>query len=123
MQNNRKWHEECAVFGTRIKTGEAAGITYNGLLSLQHRGQEGAGIAVVENKKIVCHKNVGLVSEVFSPDILSKFPDSHLAVGHTRYSTQGENVTANVGPVCHRIPDGQDCNGTQRTYHERTANP
>lgn len=91
-------HEECAVFGVSSVTGEAAGITYNGLLSLQHRGQEGAGIAVVLNNKIYFHKNVGLVSEVFSGDLLNNLPKGKTAAGHTRYSTTGENTPENVGP-------------------------
>lgn len=91
-------HEECAVFGVSVKTDEAAGVTYNGLLSLQHRGQEGAGIAVVSGNTILCHKDVGLVSEVFSRSVLEKLPKSHVAVGHNRYSTTGGNTKENVGP-------------------------
>ncbi len=93
-----KLHEECAVFGVNVKTDEAAGITYNGLLSLQHRGQEGAGIAVIADNKILYHKNTGLVSEVFSGRVLEKLPKSTIAVGHTRYSTTGNNTKENVGP-------------------------
>ena len=56
--SDRKLHEECAVFGASLKKDTAAGITYNGLLSLQHRGQEGAGIAVCSENKIICHKGL-----------------------------------------------------------------
>jgi len=98
MELNGKLKEACAVFGCSIKTGEAAGITYNALLSLQHRGQEGAGIAVVDGNHIVCHKNVGLVSEIFSNRELKSLPRGEIAVGHTRYSTTGGNVRENVGP-------------------------
>ena len=88
-------HEECAVFGVSMNGdamngsagAEAVGITYNGLLALQHRGQDGAGIAVVNNQRIVCRKEVGLVSEVFSGNELEKMPKGHVAVGHTLYST------------------------------------
>jgi len=93
-----KLHEECAVFGVSLTTDEAAGITYNGLLSLQHRGQEGAGIAVANNRSIVCKKDVGLVSEVFSGVELASLPKGKVAVGHTRYSTTGHNTKENVGP-------------------------
>ncbi|MCL2044436.1 MAG: amidophosphoribosyltransferase [Treponema sp.] len=93
-----KLHEECAVFGASLTTNEAPGITYNGLLTLQHRGQEGAGIAVVHNGKIHCRKDVGLVSEVFSSGNLEKLPGAEIAVGHTRYSTTGNNTIENVGP-------------------------
>ena len=97
MQTCRKLHEECAVFGVSLNVPEAAGITYNGLLSLQHRGQEGAGIAVAHDNKIILHKDVGLVSEVFAKK-LEKMPHCKVAVGHTRYSTTGSNVKENVGP-------------------------
>lgn len=93
-----KLHEECAVFAVSTLKEEAAGITYNGLLTLQHRGQEGAGIAVVSRGKILHHKNLGLVSEVFSGNVLQNRLKGHIAVGHTRYSTTGSNTKENVGP-------------------------
>ena len=62
------------------RAGEAAGITYNALLALQHRGQEGAGIALLKDSSILCHKDVGLVSEVFSPSVLSELPDASEAI-------------------------------------------
>ncbi|MCL2062291.1 MAG: amidophosphoribosyltransferase [Firmicutes bacterium] len=99
MKNRRKINEECAVFGVSLKTSvEAAGLVYNGLLSLQHRGQEGAGIAVVANGSIECKKNVGLVSEVFSAHTLAALHKGNTAVGHTRYSTTGSDQKANMGP-------------------------
>jgi amidophosphoribosyltransferase len=98
MLTDTKLHEECAVFGVSLTTDEAAGVTYNGLLSLQHRGQEGAGIAVSNNRSIVCKKNVGLVSEVFSGEEFENLPKGKAAVGHTRYSTTGGNKKENVGP-------------------------
>lgn len=98
MRISDKLHEECGIFGVSSFGSEAAGITYNGLLSLQHRGQEGAGIAVAADNKIICHKNTGLVSEVFSGKALEKLSKGKIAVGHTRYSTTGSNTTENVGP-------------------------
>ena len=98
MRIERKLNEECAVFGVSLITDEAVGITYNGLLSLQHRGQEGAGIAVAIDNSIVCRKNIGLVSEVFTSKELEKIPKGKIAVGHTRYSTTGGNIKENVGP-------------------------
>ncbi len=93
-----KLKEECGVFGVYAKKDIAAGMTYNGLLALQHRGQEGAGIAVVTDNKILYHKNVGLVSEVFNQKVLEKMPAGQIAVGHARYSTTGSNTNENVGP-------------------------
>ncbi|MHB1315176.1 MAG: amidophosphoribosyltransferase [Christensenellales bacterium] len=95
---NDKLNEECAVFGVSVTCLEAAGITYNGLLSMQHRGQEGAGIAVLCGNTISCKKGTGLVSEVFSGCTLNELPDSCMAVGHTRYSTTGNNTLQNVQP-------------------------
>jgi len=93
-----KPHEECAVFGVSVNSFEAAGIVYNGLLSLQHRGQEGSGIAVTDGNKIHCRKNTGAVSEVFKSGTLENFPRSNMAVGHNRYSTTGQNTIENLGP-------------------------
>ena len=97
-KNPDKLHEECAVFGVSTNLDEAAGITYNGLLAMQHRGQEGAGIAVTQGHAILYHKNVGLVNEVFTKEVMEKMPKSNLAVGHTRYSTTGANTIKNVQP-------------------------
>jgi amidophosphoribosyltransferase len=101
-----KLHEECAVVGVSLKDatedsdspGEAAGICYNALLSMQHRGQEGAGIAVCEGSSIRCVKNVGLLSEVFGAGALHSLPKSRLAIGHVRYSTTGSNTVSNAQP-------------------------
>jgi len=98
MTISGKLNEECAVFGVGLTTEEAVGVTYNGLLALQHRGQEGAGIAVTNDRNIICRKGVGLVSEVFPGDELEKMPKGRVAVGHTRYSTTGTNTKENVGP-------------------------
>jgi amidophosphoribosyltransferase len=98
MDVDEKLREECAVFGVSLNIEEAAGITYNGLLTLQHRGQEGAGIAVVKDNQIICHKDIGLVREVFGSGKLENMTKGRVAVGHTRYSTTGGNKKENVGP-------------------------
>jgi len=98
MRINDKLNEECAVFGVSLNTDEAAGVTYNGLLALQHRGQEGAGIAVSNNRNIICHKDEGLVNEVFSGSEIAHLPKGKIAVGHTRYSTTGQSSKENSGP-------------------------
>ena len=61
MRIDDKPREECAVFGVSTRTGGAAALTMNGLLTLQHRGQEGAGIAVAQAGGILCPKDAGLV--------------------------------------------------------------
>ena len=94
-----KLNEECAVFGVSLSNSTgAAGVTYDGLLSLQHRGQEGAGIAVVDGNHIICHKNSGLVGEVFSDREFNLLPDNRTAVGHTLYSAYGGNKKEHAGP-------------------------
>ncbi|MDR0503995.1 MAG: amidophosphoribosyltransferase [Treponema sp.] len=98
MLTDDKLREECAVFGVSLNVDEAAGVTYNGLLTLQHRGQEGAGIAVANNRSIVCHKDEGLVSEVFSGGEFAHMPMGKAAVGHARYSTTGQSSRENAGP-------------------------
>ena len=98
MRTFDKLHEECAVFGISIMENEAVGITYNGLLAMQHRGQEGSGIACAADGTILYHKNRGLVSEVFSGEVWDRFPKSKAAIGHNRYSTTGNNTIENVQP-------------------------
>ncbi|MDR2046351.1 MAG: amidophosphoribosyltransferase [Clostridiales bacterium] len=93
-----KLHEECAVAGVCINVEETAGLVYNALLALQHRGQEGAGIAVLSERRITNCKKRGLVSEVFTGDALKNMPKGRLAIGHTRYSTTGNNTLDNVQP-------------------------
>lgn len=93
-----KPQEECAVFGISVAHTEAAGIAYNALLAMQHRGQEGSGIAVAKNNRILYHKNTGLVSEVFTKQVLDRLPQSCVAVGHNRYSTTGGMTESNVQP-------------------------
>ena len=92
-------HEECAVFGVSLKEGEEApGLCYNGLLALQHRGQEGAGIAAARGNALACQKGLGLVSEAFPPAALTELPAAGQAIGHARYSTTGANTLENVQP-------------------------
>ena len=93
-------HEECGVVG--IVTPQPAGLahlTYCGLFALQHRGQEGAGITVNDDGVFTAHKDLGLVDHVFTPQILSGFPQGTMAVGHVRYGTTGGNLRRNCQPM------------------------
>lgn len=81
-------HEECGVFGV-YQVEEAASLTYYGLHALQHRGQEGCGIAVSDGRAVQSYKGRGLISEVFHGDELAKL-QGNIAIGHVRYSTAGE---------------------------------
>ena len=83
----------CGVFGHQ----DAAKLVYFGLYALQHRGQESAGIVAGDGKKVVIHKQMGLVADVFSERVLQRL-QGHLAVGHVRYSTTGESNIVNTQP-------------------------
>ena len=88
---------ECGIIGVSTPGGDAANIGYFGLHALQHRGQEGAGLAVSDGLTARAHKAVGLVAHVFQPDDLARLPGPH-AIGHTRYSTTGSSSERNLQP-------------------------
>ena len=93
-------HEECGVFGVMSSApADVARISYYGLYALQHRGQESCGIVVNDDGLFVSHKDLGLVSEVFSRDVLASFPKGTMAVAHTRYGTTGASNRSNCQPV------------------------
>ena len=92
-----KPRESCGVFGIFDHL-EAAKLTYFGLYALQHRGQESAGIAVARDKKIDCHKGMGLVPEVFDSASLEWLDGTCSAIGHVRYSTTGDSTLINAQP-------------------------
>ncbi len=93
-------HEECGVFGVYSdECRDVAATAFYGLYALQHRGQESAGIAVTHNNRISCHRGMGLVPEVFTPQIISGLPDGDIAIGHVRYSTTGEGLYVNAQPL------------------------
>ena len=95
-----KPHEECGVFGVVTNQPEdLAHLTYCGLFALQHRGQEGCGISVNDDGVFTTHKDLGLVSQVFTPQVLGAFPTGCMAVGHTRYGTTGGNQRRNCQPM------------------------
>lgn len=92
--------EECGVLGVISPTAADVGsITYYGLYALQHRGQESCGIVVNDEGLFCSHKDMGLVSEVFSRDVLSRLPKGRLAVGHVRYGTTGGSNRNNCQPI------------------------
>jgi amidophosphoribosyltransferase len=102
-----KLHEECGVFGVFCTDpkADAASLVYYGLLSLQHRGQESAGIAAVRDGVIECRKGMGLVGEIFTPELLSQVRGT-AAVGHVRYSTFGTSSIENAQPFVSRFKLG-----------------
>ena len=88
----------CGIFGV-VGVEQAAELTYLGLYALQHRGQESAGIVSIEaDGHASVRRDMGLVSEIFPPQVLRQLPGS-IAIGHTRYSTTGSSVLANAQPA------------------------
>lgn len=92
------FNDHCGVFGIYAPGEDVAKITFFALHSLQHRGQESAGIAVSDGKKLRSIRNLGLVTSVFNETNLSKLK-GFIAVGHNRYSTTGSNTNNNIQPV------------------------
>ena len=103
LSDSDKLHEECGVFGIYdLNGGEVASDIYYGLIALQHRGQEAAGIAVSDTSgpmgNIKLKKNMGLVNEVFSAEDIEGL-HGNIGVGHVRYSTTGGSVIENAQPI------------------------
>lgn len=92
-----KLKEECGVFGI-FGNAEASNLTYLGLHALQHRGQESAGIVTSDGVNLHNHRQMGLVSDIFTEDILSRLPGTN-AIGHVRYSTTGSSQDKNMQPI------------------------
>ena len=97
---SEKMEEECGVFGIYSKEDkkDIAGLIYYGLCSLQHRGQESAGMSISKDEKITTYKGEGLVSDVFSETTL-KETTGNVGIGHVRYSTAGGACAANAQPL------------------------
>lgn len=96
-------HEECGVFGIYLGKKDVGRISpaheaYTALFALQHRGQEACGIAVNNDGVIKCHKDIGLVNDVFDQQILDSMP-GNMAIGHVRYSTTGVQSRENAQPI------------------------
>ena len=97
-------HEECGVFGA-YRVDNAASITYYGLHSLQHRGQEASGIAVSDGENITLQKGKGLTVDVFQKEKLDSMV-GRLAIGHVRYSTAGGQENENIQPIVSKGHNG-----------------
>ena len=92
-----KFHDECGVVAIYSHP-EAEKMAYLGLHALQHRGQESAGIVTSDSMALRMHKDMGLVADIFTEDMLSKMRGT-LAIGHTRYSTAGDSSLLNAQPI------------------------
>lgn len=97
-------NEECGIFGIWGHP-EAAQITYYGLHSLQHRGQEGTGIVVTDGQQLKVKKGEGLVNEIFTADVMEELKGVG-AIGHVRYATAGGGGYENVQPLLFQSQSG-----------------
>jgi len=91
-------HESCGVVGVYAPNEDVARLTFFALFALQHRGQESAGIATTNGKTLQVYANMGLVSQVFDEDALSRLTGD-IAIGHNRYSTTGTSRVCNAQPI------------------------
>ena len=91
-------HESCGVFGVYAPGEDVARLTFFALFALQHRGQESAGIATTNGKRLQVYAKMGLVSQVFTEDSLSQL-GGDFAIGHNRYSTRGSSRMINIQPI------------------------
>ncbi|MEE8360425.1 MAG: amidophosphoribosyltransferase, partial [Candidatus Omnitrophota bacterium] len=96
--------DKCGVFGIYGHK-DAAKLAYLGLYALQHRGQESAGIAVSDRKKVICKRGMGLVSDVFTERNIRSLKGD-IAIGHVRYSTTGSSVIENSQPFLVKYSQG-----------------
>ncbi|MDP2989816.1 MAG: class II glutamine amidotransferase, partial [Kiritimatiellota bacterium] len=96
--------EACGVFGV-YGVPDAAPLIYQGLFSLQHRGQEGAGIVTSDGQRVRSIKGMGLVNDVFTSKSWVELP-GHMGIGHVRYSTTGSTRIQNVQPLVVECSDG-----------------
>ncbi|MFQ5477514.1 MAG: amidophosphoribosyltransferase [Candidatus Binatia bacterium] len=90
------FHEECGIIGIYGRP-EAANLAYLGLYSLQHRGQEGSGIASSDGQTLIQHRGLGLVADIFDEEIIRQL-SGEMAIGHNRYSTAGQNLLRDTQP-------------------------
>lgn len=98
LDSDKGPQDACGVFGVWAPGEEVAKLAFYGLYALQHRGQESAGIATSDGKRILVYKDMGLVSQVFTESDLATLPGD-LAIGHCRYSTTGSSTWVNAQPT------------------------
>ena len=104
MYDYKGLNEECGLFGIWNHS-EAAHLTYMGLQSLQHRGQEGAGIVASNNEELVGERGLGLLTEAISEQNLESLKFFEHAIGHVRYATSGNKGIENIQPFLYHFYD------------------
>ena len=100
LTETSKFHEECGVFGLYApEPCDLSMMTYCGLYSLQHRGQESCGMVINDDGLFSVYKDKGLLNQVFTKSVLDSFPQGKISIGHVRYSTSGGNGRENSQPI------------------------
>ncbi len=100
-----KPREACGVFGV-FDHPDASNLTYLGLHSLQHRGQESAGIVSAGADGLHSHRGMGLVADVFGRRSVLRRLIGTSAIGHVRYATTGESTIENAQPFTVECREG-----------------
>ncbi len=114
--------EECGILGLSTPNGDGvAQLAFFGLFALQHRGQEAAGLAVSDGRRVRVHKQPGLVSNVFTREALAPLVGYH-AIGHTRYSTTGGS-TRPQHPAVRRRDDARAAGPRPQRQHRQHGEP
>ena len=98
MSVGDQMREACGIFGIFAPGLDVARLTFYGLYSLQHRGQESAGICATDGVRLQLRTGMGLVSQVFGESDLEPL-QGFAAIGHTRYSTTGSSTASNAQPL------------------------
>lgn len=102
-----KVNDECGVFGIYNNDNlDIVSLTHDGLFGLQHRGQESAGITVIDNEEPFTVKDIGIVSNVFNEKNLGKLPKGKISVGHVRYTSHDYLDRAATQPLVMRYIEG-----------------
>ncbi|MFK3831099.1 amidophosphoribosyltransferase [Staphylococcus saprophyticus] len=104
MYDSNGLNEECGVFGIWNHP-ESAQLTYMGLHSLQHRGQEGAGIVCSNGEVLKGERGLGLLTDAISDTQMESFKTYQHAIGHVRYATSGNKGIENIQPFLYHFYD------------------
>lgn len=117
-----KLQDECGIIGFWNRDNfDVAELLYLGLYGIQHRGQQSAGVAIIDGGKIVYHKELGLVAEVFNEVVVKHLGNGKAGLGHVGYNTTTENLRENTQPFVFRYTKGQmaiSYNGCLLNAHE-----
>ncbi len=105
MPYSDKLKEECGVIGIYSKNQKVSRMIYFGLVALQHRGQESAGIVTFNDNNMIPCKRMGLVQEGFNDKTLDRLK-GNIGIGHVRYSTTGKSYIQNAQPLTFTFKGG-----------------